>query len=84
MSNWVFANSFLIIMSVLKIMSLTRMFYSFAFLNRLIKKVLIDIVPFFINYLVWLVTFTLLFIVAGIRPFPKDDDEYKGLPDFIA
>lgn len=84
MSYWVVAHSILIIVSVVKIMSLTRMFYEFAFLNRLIKQVMIDIIPFFTYYLAWLVILTLLFIVSGVRPYSNSDNHNNGFNSFAA
>lgn len=78
---WIVMNSLLMINSLIKILFFLRIYSKFGMLVQLILSVIIDIKNFIFFFILWLILFSLLYRIAGIK---IDRDHYKNVNSYLA
>lgn len=78
---WIVMNSLLLVNALIKILFFLRVYEKFGMLVQLIITVILDIKNFIFFFFLWLVLFSLLYRIAGIK---IDRDDYKNVNSFLA
>lgn len=78
---WIVMNSLLLVNALIKVLFFLRVYGKFGMLVQLIISVVIDIKNFIFFFVLWLILFSLLYRIAGIK---IDEGDYKNVNSYLA
>lgn len=84
MVEWAFIHVILVIFCVFKLLYFTRMSKDFSFLIILIQRIQKETFTFFSFYLIFIMTFALLFNITGVYLVADLESDYPGVHWYIA
>ena len=72
----------LVALTMIKLLFFVRIFEEYGFLVSMIQYCIIDLIPFLVSYMLFLIIFSMLYTVLRMEPDPETAG-IQNIPDFI-